>query len=563
MPSTTKTSSIISDSGISTTTINDNSSNKNKKKKYYAVYKGRTTGIFDNWIKAQKQVNGYEGSAHESFKTKEDALSAFLKVGIKNPTFYNTTDYFDLDEWDPVQPNDEEQNTTTKSPTSSKIPISITRISENTSTLSGVKSNQHDKKNTLNQQPTVRHPNQTTNTNRNPALTPSASSKPNSQLSPQSLNKHKARSAPTSPMPYPMPIPKTTVTSPLSTPKPNECSGCEMLKETVNNLQRTIEEMSSTIKTLAINNKTQDTLLKDMLATIKTLQPTQAFNNIIELQAKKIDEILERQQTLEFQLDGNTHKVTSPRNLTPTKKQPKRKSPLLSTPKHTIISKDNSNFTNNYQHEATAPTDNTSATSTNITNTQLQRDPKTHQALDINCKTLIIGDSTTTGMRPSKARSVAIRSFPKATLSDITDQLNSMDPNNHVTDLCLATGTHDITKNSPLNSDSFRSTYESLIRTAERSFPNAYISVCGLIPKKCNSEVKADILSANDILYSLCSYSDHLKYIDMLPLFLNNAEHQNMSYYESEGFYLNKTGNILYRRTLLDTLTNWQSNPDQ
>lgn len=45
--------------------------------KYYAVKKGRTTGIFTTWPEAQKQVSGYKGAIYKSFPSKADA-EAFL-----------------------------------------------------------------------------------------------------------------------------------------------------------------------------------------------------------------------------------------------------------------------------------------------------------------------------------------------------------------------------------------------------------------------------------------------------------------------------------------------------
>jgi hypothetical protein len=40
--------------------------------KYYAVAKGRQTGIFSIWREAQKQVNGFIGSRFKGFKMREE-----------------------------------------------------------------------------------------------------------------------------------------------------------------------------------------------------------------------------------------------------------------------------------------------------------------------------------------------------------------------------------------------------------------------------------------------------------------------------------------------------------
>lgn len=43
------------------------------KKSYYAVKKGRKTGIFRSWEECKKQTDGFKGSLHKSFNNKEDA----------------------------------------------------------------------------------------------------------------------------------------------------------------------------------------------------------------------------------------------------------------------------------------------------------------------------------------------------------------------------------------------------------------------------------------------------------------------------------------------------------
>lgn len=46
------------------------------KKKYYAVLKGKTTGIFTTWADCERQVKGFSGAIYKSFKTREEAESA-------------------------------------------------------------------------------------------------------------------------------------------------------------------------------------------------------------------------------------------------------------------------------------------------------------------------------------------------------------------------------------------------------------------------------------------------------------------------------------------------------
>lgn len=45
------------------------------KTKFYAVKKGRQTGIFLTWAQCQEQVKGYPGAIFKSFPTKEEALA--------------------------------------------------------------------------------------------------------------------------------------------------------------------------------------------------------------------------------------------------------------------------------------------------------------------------------------------------------------------------------------------------------------------------------------------------------------------------------------------------------
>jgi ribonuclease HI len=45
-------------------------------KKYYAVFKGRKTGIFLSWQECDEQVTGFSGALYKSFKTKVEAEEA-------------------------------------------------------------------------------------------------------------------------------------------------------------------------------------------------------------------------------------------------------------------------------------------------------------------------------------------------------------------------------------------------------------------------------------------------------------------------------------------------------
>jgi len=50
--------------------------------KFYAVAKGRTTGIFTSWPEAERQVKGFAGAKYKSFKTEKEA-----KAFLDNPVY--------------------------------------------------------------------------------------------------------------------------------------------------------------------------------------------------------------------------------------------------------------------------------------------------------------------------------------------------------------------------------------------------------------------------------------------------------------------------------------------
>ncbi|WP_028864606.1 ribonuclease H family protein [Psychromonas aquimarina] len=46
-------------------------------KKFYVVWKGRETGIFTDWESCKRQVDKFNGAKYKSFKTEQEAQSAF------------------------------------------------------------------------------------------------------------------------------------------------------------------------------------------------------------------------------------------------------------------------------------------------------------------------------------------------------------------------------------------------------------------------------------------------------------------------------------------------------
>lgn len=64
--------------------------------KYYAVKKGRTSGIFNSWDDAKKQIDGYSGAEYKSFKNLEDADNYLnsAKKESSQPSSKPASEYF-------------------------------------------------------------------------------------------------------------------------------------------------------------------------------------------------------------------------------------------------------------------------------------------------------------------------------------------------------------------------------------------------------------------------------------------------------------------------------------
>jgi viroplasmin and RNaseH domain-containing protein len=54
---------------------------KNRKRKWYAVAKGRTTGVFAQWRDAERSVQGYPGAVHKRFQSEEAARAWLTSKG--------------------------------------------------------------------------------------------------------------------------------------------------------------------------------------------------------------------------------------------------------------------------------------------------------------------------------------------------------------------------------------------------------------------------------------------------------------------------------------------------
>lgn len=54
--------------------------------KFYAVRKGRTTGVFHSWADCQAQITGFSGAEYKSFKTCEEAVAYAFGKEQKTPS---------------------------------------------------------------------------------------------------------------------------------------------------------------------------------------------------------------------------------------------------------------------------------------------------------------------------------------------------------------------------------------------------------------------------------------------------------------------------------------------
>lgn len=54
--------------------------------KFYAVRKGRTTGVFHTWADCQAQIKGFSGAEYKSFPTSEEAVEYAFGSGVKKET---------------------------------------------------------------------------------------------------------------------------------------------------------------------------------------------------------------------------------------------------------------------------------------------------------------------------------------------------------------------------------------------------------------------------------------------------------------------------------------------
>jgi len=61
--------------------------------KFYAVRKGRSTGVFNSWAECQKQISGFSGAEYKSFQTCEEAVAYAFGTGAPKQEAVSVEDH--------------------------------------------------------------------------------------------------------------------------------------------------------------------------------------------------------------------------------------------------------------------------------------------------------------------------------------------------------------------------------------------------------------------------------------------------------------------------------------
>ena len=72
--------------------------------------------------------------------------------------------------------------------------------------------------------------------------------------------------------------------------------------------------------------------------------------------------------------------------------------------------------------------------------------------------------------------------------------------------------------------------YHNLIEVTKDVFPNAYITICGLLPKISNSHIEHYIIQLSADLKHLCKDCRYVKYVDMISHFTTYNGLINLKY---------------------------------
>ena len=162
-----------------------------------------------------------------------------------------------------------------------------------------------------------------------------------------------------------------------------------------------------------------------------------------------------------------------------------------------------------------------------------------HKELHMKCDTVIIGDTTCCTILPSKRDSLLLLTYAGITIDGLACEIHKFQTKPTIQDVCLQVGTHDITRNTrPHHLSNLIEDYHNLIEVTKDVFPNAYITIYGLLPKISNSRIEHCIIQLSADLKHLCKDYRYVKYVDMISHFTTCNGLINLKYYDDQGFLL-------------------------
>ena len=56
---------------------------------YYVVYKGKVSGVYNEWPEFQAQVNGFSGASHKGFKSRQEVEASYLRFTLARVRTHN------------------------------------------------------------------------------------------------------------------------------------------------------------------------------------------------------------------------------------------------------------------------------------------------------------------------------------------------------------------------------------------------------------------------------------------------------------------------------------------
>ena len=178
-----------------------------------------------------------------------------------------------------------------------------------------------------------------------------------------------------------------------------------------------------------------------------------------------------------------------------------------------------------------------------------------HPNIPFDCETLFIGDEICRALHPSKRKKLAVRTFAGTTINNLANTIANMPKHESLRDVTLLVGNHDLTEN--LQTNRLNEDFHYLMSMVNKIFPNAYITVCSLIPQSTGRSKQITEYSGE--LKKICDEYRYTKFIDLLSPLITHNRLQNFKYYRYDGHTLNKSGSILVRERILETIESWRA----